>query len=492
MRIAIVAIALGIAVMILSTSIVTGFQDQIRNKVIGFGSHIQITNFSGSESLESSRIPVSQSFYPTIAEQVDEIKHIQIYAIKPGIIQTDTEIEGIIVKGVDDHFDWSFFNDKILDGKALSFPREGELNEVLISKRIGNKLSLGVNDTIKTFFIKDQSKPRPEKLVICGIYETGLQEFDREFVFTDIAVIQNINQWGIEAQLKIEDYCNEDKAVIRALAFGGNKNYVYNWNDLGYGTADSLVLCLDNDTVIEVVISDIDSRNAGRLSTVPDTAWLNIKVPQAGICQCNRDSLNFELTTSGGSDRYYCGGFEVLLAKYEDLLRADEIVYGELMATRLDTRTIVDQYPEIFSWLNMIDVNVLIIVVLMIVVGVINMASALLILIIERTNMIGILKALGSTNRKIRRVFLFNAAYLIGVGLFWGNLFGIGFALLQQQFGFITLPQESYYLSVVPINLNMGYILMLNAGTMAVCLVSLILPSMLVTKIKPSKAIRFE
>lgn len=490
-RIAIVAIALGIAIMILSTAIVTGFQSEIRNKVIGFGSHIQITQFSTSESLESSRIAVQQDFYPNIANEVDEIKHIQIYAIKPGIIQTDNEIAGIIVKGVDANFDWSFFNDKIVEGRSLELPNDGKYKEVLLSKRIADKLELSPTDTIRTYFIKDQNKPRPVKLIVCGIYETGLQEFDRDFVFTDISVIQNLNQWGIEAQLKIENYCYDDKAVIRALAFGGNKSYAYNWNGLGYGYSDSLVLCLDKDTIISVVISDLDPGDAQKLNTIPDTAWLDIKVP-GGACVCNKDSLEYELATSGGSDKYYCGGFEIILREYEDLAKADDIIAMNLLSTPLDTRTIINQYPEIFSWLKMIDVNVIIIIVLMIVVGVINMASALLILIIERTNMIGVLKALGSTSTRIRKVFLYNAGYLILVGLFWGNLVGIGFAVLQSEFGFLTLPQESYYLSVVPINLNIPYVILLNVGTLAVCLVSLILPSLLVSRISPVKAIRFE
>lgn len=477
--------------MILSTAIVTGFQDQIRNKVVGFGSHIQVTKFSGSESLESSRIIVNQDFYPRLINEVDEIRHIQIYAIKPGIIQTETEIEGIIVKGVANDFDWSFFDDKIIEGRILTIPTLGDFNEVLLSKQIASKLELAVGDTIRTYFIKDQNKPRPEKLLVCGIYETGLQEFDRDFVFTDVSVIQELNQWGIEAQLKIEDYCNNGHTVIRALGFGGNKNYVYNWNNQGYGFADSLVFCLNSDTTIQVVVSDLNPKDQEQLYTIPDTATLVVTVDSMG-CACNKDDVEFELTTSGGSSKHYCGGFEILLHDYEQLLVADKIIYDELLNTPLDTRTILSQYPEIFSWLNMIDVNVIIIVVLMIVVGVINMASALLILIIERTNMIGVLKALGSTNRKIRRVFLYNAAYLILVGLFWGNLFGIGFGLLQSYFGFLQLPQESYYLSTVPISMDWGYILMLNGGTMLVCIVALLLPSLLVTKISPTKAIRFE
>lgn len=498
--ISVAAIAIGIALMILSTAIVTGFQTEIRNKVIGFGSHIQITDFSGSSSYETSPILIeSYGFYDSIVERIPEVAHAQVFATKPGMLQTKTDIQAIIAKGIDENFDWSFFENKMVEGTSLKTKEHP--NSLLISKYLAQKLQLTVNDNIKVFFhslsAKGQNKLKPRKFIIQGVYETGLDDFDKQFVFVDISHIQKLNKWGVNiAAVYPTGNIVNGMASVKAVVHGGNKDYRYNWSETGYSSSDSLVFCTDTTTIISLVVSDVkrsDVEDELILNSVPDTAWLTV-TPRKKLSDCSADTalFDFSLKTAGGSGKYYVGGFELLLNDYKDLLRADDIVSEELLHTKLYTRTITRQYSEIFDWLKMIDINVVIIIILMIMVGIINMTSSLLILIIERTNMIGILKALGTNNWSIRKIFLYNASYLVIKGLLIGNIIGIGLALIQQQFGIITLPQESYYVSEVPIKLELSAILMLNAGSLIICVLALIIPSLIVTKISPVKAIRFD
>jgi lipoprotein-releasing system permease protein len=383
-RVAMVSIVLSIAVMIVSVAIVTGFQKEIRDKVIGFGAHIQISKFDSNASLESQPVDKNQTFYPSF-DTVPGIRHIQVYATKAGIIKTDDQMEGVVFKGIGSDFDWSFFKNRIVDGKIFEVKDSVKSKDVIISKLLATRLKLKTNDSIRMYFImKDQSQPKGRKFHISGIYETGLEEFDKVYVLGDIAQIQSLNKW--------------------------TKNQV--------------------------------------------------------------------------------AGFEILLNNFNDLDKISEFVYGNI-GYDLDSKNIEQLNPQIFDWLGLQDMNVIIILTLMIIVAAINMISCLLILILERTTMIGTLKALGAKNASIRKIFLYTAANLIGKGLFWGNVIAIVLCLIQQQFGIITLPQESYYVSTVPINLNIFHILLLNAGTLFVCMIILIIPSYVISKISPVKAIRF-
>jgi lipoprotein-releasing system permease protein len=551
-RIAIAGISLGIMVMILAVAIVTGFQSEIRDKVIGFGSHIQITSFNSNDSYESSQLHIDQTFYPGL-DSVDGVRHIQIYAIKPGVmkakrdsqvvkvlvngIEQDSvvyyeDIEAVIVKGIGTDFDWDFFSDKIIEGKALAITDDVIDNHILVSKYICTKLDMKLGDTIPTFFFKGDDDYSQSNFVIGGIYKTGMDEFDKKFVFTDIKEIQRQNNWGIEAFLLMDDKCINGAFKLKANAFGGNVSsnpglgnepyYKYNWNGGDYFFNDKFeIICPIKDTTVQLIVSDFYETKRGDeiMLTVPDTAWLEIKVRNTtgesmpDTCYCNvvgeietesfdeagthrlfhvgDIDIETKLTTSGGSRKYYVGGFEVLLDDWDDLKKMNSIIEDNIIGPELRATPITEQYKEIFSWLKMIDYNVIIIVILMAVVAVINMASALLILILERTNMIGILKAMGSSNWAVRKVFLYNAAYLIGKGLLYGNIAGISLALIQQHFGLFTLNQETYYIATVPIILNIQDIILLNLGTMLFCLGALMLPSFLVTKISPIKAIRF-
>jgi len=383
-RLGIISVALGLSVMIISVSIVTGFQNQIRNKVIGFGSHITITNFEVNSSYEPSPLSIHQPFYPSL-DTLPGIKHIQVFATKAGIIKTEDQIEGVILKGIGSDYDWSFFKDKITEGKHLTVTDSLKTDDVIISKNLAARLKLSLEEPLFMYFIiQDEMQPRGRKFNICGIFETGLEEFDKLYIIGDIYHIQKLNKW-------------------------------------------------ENDQV---------------------------------------------------------GGFEVLIDNYDQVETMGELVYKQI-GYELNSKTIKQLHPQIFEWLSLQDMNVIVIISLMVLVAGITMISTLLILILEKTSMIGTLKAFGTTNRSIRKIFLYNAIYIIGKGLIWGNAIALGLSLLQLKTGLFKLNQESYYVSEIPVNLQLSHFIIINVGTMIVCTLMLIIPTYIITKISPVKAIRF-
>lgn len=381
-RISIVAISLGIAMMTLSLAIVEGFQREIEKKVIGFGAHIQVTNYESKGLLESKAISTNRDFYHQI-DSIDGISHVQVYAHKGAILKTDDQNYGAVIKGISSDFDWSFFKQYIKEGDILKIADSSRSNELLISENIAQKLQVGINDEILVYFV--QQPPRLRKLKISGIYNTGLGEMDDRMVFTDIRHLQKINGW----------------------------------------------------------------------------------------------------------ENHQVGGFEILIKDLKDLDRMTEAIYQNIDYD-LTAHSIRETRMDIFNWLELQDINVIIIITLLILVCGIDMISALLILILERTQMIGILKAIGAQNASIRKIFLYNAAYLILMGLFFGNLIGLGAAYAQLEFGFLKLPQEAYFIDTVPIAIDFGKLLLLNIGTLVLCLLMLLIPSNLVAKISPVKSIRFD
>jgi len=387
--IAVIGIAMGLAVMILAVAILTGFKEQIREKIVGFGSHIQIANLDSNYSLETAPITEGQEFIPKI-KNIPGISHVQVFATKAGIIKTEEDIQGVVLKGVGSDFDWDYFSSCMVEGSIFHVIDSSRTSKVIISKKISDMLRLSTGDTIKMYFVQDPPRQRP--FVISGIYETSLEEFDKMFVFCDIGHIKRLNGW--------------------------NDNQVSGF---------------------EIFIDDFD-----RLDEMYD------KVNDAIGYNVTEDDENFRVTS------------------------------------------VRKKYPQIFDWLNFQDVNVLIIILLMLIVAGFNMISGLLILILEKTNMIGVLKALGSDDNTIRRIFLFQGAYLIGKGLLWGNIIGIGLALLQLKTGLVSLDPSSYYIKTVPVNLDIVHILLLNAGTMAVILIMLLVPSKLISRITPVKAIKYD
>jgi lipoprotein-releasing system permease protein len=387
--IAVIGIALGLAVMILAVSILTGFKQQIREKVVGFGSNIQIMNFDSNLSFETAPISKNQNFMPEI-ERIKGIKHIQVFATKAGLIKTGEDIQGVMLKGVGSDFDWSYFSSNMVDGTVFRVVDSTRTDNVIISKKISEMLRLRTGDSFAMHFVQDP--PRMRKFTICGIYETSLEEFDKLYVFCDIGHIRRLNGW------------TDDQ-------ISGFEIYIDNFDNLDEITDD---------------LRGITS------------SWIE------------EDSPTVKVTN------------------------------------------IREKYPQIFDWLNFQDLNVIIIILLMLMVAGFNMISGLLILILEKTNMIGILKALGSEDVTIRRVFLYQAAYLIGKGLFWGNVIGIGLAFIQLKTGLVTLDPSSYYIKTVPVNLDLMHVILLNAGTMITIIVMLLVPSNLISRITPVKAIRYD
>lgn len=386
--IAVVGIALGLAVMILSVAIVTGFKSEISNKIIGFGSHIQILNYDSNISFETAPINKQQSFYNDL-KNLKGIKNIQPFAIKAGIIKTSTDIQGVVLKGVGDSFDWSFFDQNMKEGQTFRVNDSTKTNDIVLSNHVAKLLNLAIGDKIAAYFIQDPPRMRPFKIV--GIYETSLAEFDEKFALIDLQHIQKLNNW--------------------------NENQISGF---------------------EIVIDDFSKLDK--------------------LTQDVRDIVGFHFNPDG---------------------------------TKLKVVSIKEKYPQMFDWLDLTDMNVYVILALMIAVAGFNMVSGLLIIILERTNMIGILKAMGTKNWSIRKIFLYQSAFLISKGLLWGNIIGITICLLQTKFQIFKLDPTSYYLDAVPINLKVWHILALNSGTLAVTIIMLIVPSYIISRLSPEKTIRF-
>lgn len=482
MRIATIGIAIGVALMLLSLAIVKGFQQEIRNKVVGFGSHFQITANERSYSRDSQRLEIDPEVYKVLQE-TPHVSHVQVFATKPGIIETKEAIQGVIIKGVGQDFDWSFMKECMVDGSILSPDSSKNNYQLIISSYIAQRLQLKVGDKTSLYIFNDQADPRQRNFLIQGIYETGLEDFDAQFVFTDIAHVQKLSGWGLRLEAQIDSISMNGYILLGAYAFGGDGDYRYQWTDSTWRGEGPQALYTDHDTTIRVIVTD-------RLSTVPDTAWLTVDFTDDASNYPTRP-FTTRVKTSGGSDKYYIGGYEVIIDDYEKLIEADDDLFSSLTTRFLQTQKITDRNPEIFSWLEMLDINVVIIIILMVVISIVNMTSALLIIILERQNMIGTLKALGIRDDAVMTIFLRNAISIIGKGMLWGNIAGIGLAFVQWKFGLMGLNPENYYVDSVPIKFDLWYFLLLNLATIFVCSVCMILPALYVLKISPVKAMRF-
>ncbi|UBD75251.1 ABC transporter permease [Parabacteroides goldsteinii] len=388
-RIAIVGVALGLAVMILSVAIVIGFKKEVRNKVIGFGSHIQITNFDNNSSYETTPIAVSDSLLQALRE-FPGIKHIEGYATKMGILKTDSDFQGVVLKGIDTDYDWSFFRNNLKEGELLTIDPKKTSTDVIISRYLSDLLGLKLGDSILTYFVQEDVRAR--KFNIVGIYETGFMDYDKLFVLADIKQIRRLNGW--------------EKDEVSGL---------------------------------ELLVDDYD-----KLDQIAEDLYFNLVEKQ---------------------DRHGNTYF---------------------------TRSIKEMNPMIFNWLDVLDVNVVVILILIFAVAGFTMISGLLIIILERTNMIGILKALGENNVSIRKIFLYISFFLIGKGMLWGNVVGIAICLIQSHFRIIKLDPSIYYLDAVPIDLSIVSLILLNIGTLCASMLMMLGPSYLITKIDPAKSIRFE
>ncbi len=384
-KIAIIAIAIGMITMLIAIATGLGLQKKIREKVAAFSGDMLVSNFDGNNSQETvNPVPLYQDFYPDF-EAVPEVTHVQAVATRAGIIRTATDFEGVLVKGLGADYDWDRIDDYLVEGRFPVFT--GDLNtEMIISSYLANRLGFTIGDKVIVYFIDDDSdRPRPLRLDIVGIYQSGYQEFDKAYLMADIRHIQRINRW--------EDY--------------------------------------------EI------------------------------------------------------GAFEVFIDDFDKVEEVNNYVYKN-SGSFLRSITVIQRNHNIFEWVKLFDFNIGLIIAIMIIVAGINMIVALLVLILERTRMIGILKALGTSDYSVRKIFIYNAMYLIGMGLFWGNLIGLGLVFAQKYFGIITLNPETYYVKVAPVYINFGHILLLNVSVFVLCLLMLLIPSYIITKISPVKSIRFE
>lgn len=481
--IAVLGIVIGMAVMILTVGISTGFQGEVRAKVTGAGAAIEIVPLAQTDPKESHRVKIDQPFYPNL-DSVPGIRHIQVFALKPGIVETEQEIQGVIVKGVGADHDWTFMRQHLVAGNVLSIG-DSVRPEALISNWLAKRLRTEVGGTLTIYLVKGREELRPRKYRVAGIYETGLEKVDHQLVFVDIAHLQRFSQWGLQAQIDVQDSAGSIR--VGGLGFGGDGQYSYAWPGTGWHGRGPHPLCAHADTTVMLVVHD----NSG---TIPDTAWIEVRPYSPGAPGTCITLASAAITRRGGKGSYgaYCGGFEVSLKDFDKLSSMDDMIYRDQLGPGLRTITVREKFPEIFSWLELLDTNVIVVIVLMVAVAIINMTSALLIIILERTRMIGVLKALGTRNGSIRRIFLIDAAYIMGVGILLGDALGIGLALVQKQFGLVRLPIESYYVDQVPVDLSLGPILALNIGVLAVCVLALVLPSMYVSRIAPARAIRFD
>lgn len=388
--IATAGVAIGLAVMIVSVCVVLGFKHTIQGKVIGFGSHIQVTNFVSQTETEQYPIAASDSVMGAI-RNIGGVKHAERFAYMQGILKTDSNFLGIVLKGVGPEWDSTFIHENMVSGSIPRFSDEASSNKILISQNIANKLNLKQGQRVFAYFI-DNSGVRIRRFTIAGIYQTNLSQYDSYMVFTDLYTTVKLNGWNA-----------------------------------------------DQVSGIEVTVNDFNQVD---------------NVERQFIKRINK--------------------------------RTDH--YGETYTSQ----TIKDINPQIFRWLDLLDMNVWIILALMTAVAGVTMISGLLIIILERTTMIGILKALGARNRTIRHLFLWFATFIIGRGLVIGNIIGLGACFLQQHFGIVKLDPATYYVSTVPIEFNVPLLVLLNVATLIISVLVLIAPSYLISHIHPAKSMRYE
>ena len=371
--------------MVMSVATGVGLQQKIREKISAFNGHVVISNFDDNQSQITSEPIDSRLLSINQLKKNDFVTHVQPIITKGALIRTKSEFEGIVFKGVDKSYQWNNLAEFLVDGKLPVF-KDGDINQVLISQFIANRLHLKVGDTFNTFFMKDQGKmPSVRKFKIAGIYNSGFQEFDSSYIIGNIEHLQRINKW--------------------------QPNQV--------------------------------------------------------------------------------GAYEVFIDDFTLLDQRAEEIYKSIPPT-FNSMAISQKYFSVFEWIKLFDFNILVILIIMIGVAAINMIVALLVLILERTQLIGMLKALGANNWSVRKVFLYNAFHLISRGLLWGNGIALLLLFLQKQFEIVKLNPESYYVSTAPVDINLLHILLLNVGTILICVIVLLVPSYLITKISPVKALRFD
>ena len=388
-RIATIGVGIGLAVMIVTVSVVLGFQHTIRDKVVGFGSHIQVQNFMTFNSTDRYPICINDSMMEVL-NGLKGVRHAERYAITQGILKTDEDFLGVMFKGIGPEYDLTFLRQNLVEGEIPTFSDTTSTNKLLLSRMIADKLKLKTGDKVFAYFIDKSVRTRHYTIV--GIYQTNMTRFDEALCFTDLYAAVKLNGW------------EEDQV-----------------------------------TGVELLVNDFDQ----------------LEVSEDDVVEKVNRSM----------DKY---------------------------GNTLSSQTIYEAYPQVFTWLELLDINVWIILALMVCVAGFTMISGLLIIILERTQMIGVLKALGARNKTIRHTFLWFAAFIIGQGLLLGNILGFGIILLQRTTGLLTLDPQTYYVSEVPMEINLPLFVLLNIATLLISIFVLIAPSFLISHIHPAKSMRYE
>lgn len=381
-KIGISSIAIGLAVMIISFSILIGFKQTIREKLFSLSSHIQVSKITLNQSFEETPIRINTKFYQNYRKN-PEIRHVQAVANKAGLLKASEEHTGIVIKGVGRDYDWANFKENLIEGRSINFKDTTYSDEIIISKQIAKQLKIKLSDKVIIYFIQNPPRIRPVKVV--GIYDTGLEEFDKNFILGDLALIQRMNNW----------------------------------------------------------------------------------------------------------DKETAGHYEVFLKNFEKLDLTAKQIFDEIDQD-MQLVKVTEMFPAIFDWLGLMDRNIIVIIALILLVASFNMISVLLVMMMERTPMIGMLKALGTDNMKIRKIFIYNGLTIIIKGMIYGNVIGIGFCLLQKTLKIIPLDSESYYMSYVPISFDWLTILILNIITVLLVLAVITIPTLVVSRMKLIESLKFK
>lgn len=389
-RIATVTVAVSVAVMIVSLAVIFGFRHDITQKLTGFAGHVEVVNLDGNSSYETQPVRRTAELEESL-RRVAGFKSLFPYAIKGGIVKTDEAMQGVMLKGVDDTYDWSFFSRSMVEGSLPQIVDTARTKDIIISRTLSDMLKIGVGDRVEMLFVQDDRPPRRDRFKISGIYKTGLAEMDKVMVLTDIRNVQRLNSWD----------------------------------------ADQIT------------------------------------------------------------------GYEINTTNFEELDRFEDDIYTVVVRGQkaegqsLMAISVKEKYPNLFDWLRAHNVNAAIIISIMLLVALLNMISALLIILLERTRMIGELKALGMNNRSLRKTFVIRSSFIVLKGLVWGNVFGIGLCLLQKYTHLVKLDETGYFISEVPIQLGAWWLAALNAGTFALLVLLLAIPTVIISRIRPDKTIRY-
>jgi lipoprotein-releasing system permease protein len=526
-RISIISIALAILVNSLTLAIVAGFQQEIKDKIIGFNAPFFISKAGSAHIFEAEPIDRRIPFLSEI-NAIQGIKGLHAVAFKPAMLQSqvfyDTikvlqtkdsvvqrqDIFGVMFKGVDQNYSFDFLQKNLVSGRLLKHSKQ---DEIVISKAIAQKLNYQLNDIVSVYYVKNQ--PILKKMKVVGIYETGFADYDQKLVYASLSAVQQMNDFGTSISLR--PLIEQKQLTIAVEVQGSSENLMFDWG-VGAEVYTAYRVPVFKDTTYQVkALKLINSNNTPGLI---DQARLTIRVPRPitytdlvldetgeptllidgtthQAIQTKYGPVHFYFQDGAGTKAQYISGYEVNIAEFSALEQVQKDL-KEILEMRpvngylLQVNSIRDVEADLFAWLSFLDVNVLIIVVLMLLIGVINVGSALLVLIVLRTQFIGLLKALGANNRSIRIIFLYQASYLILRGMIIGNVLSASLIWIQYQFKIFTLNPEVYYIDAVPVAFSWLHFAGINILTFIVCMVALLLPSRVVARISPIKALRFQ